>query len=156
MRSLWRREDGTTAVEMAFVLVVAFPFMIGMVEFARAYWNWHSLVLAASEASRYAMINATNGSLAACPAPSPAPTINGCTSGSSTYSSSNLPNCAAHQTNQSLIGFPASSVSITITCAGSSPATMTVAATYNFDFIVPGLLPYGPITLTGTALVPLM
>jgi Flp pilus assembly protein TadG len=156
MRSLWRREDGAAAVETAFVLVVAFPFMLGMVEFARVYWNWNSLALAAAEGSRYAMVNSTNGSLAACTAPTPAPTITACAPGAGSYTSTNLPNCAAHQTSQSLIGFPASSVAITITCAASAPATMTVAATYNFDFVAAALLPFGPIALKGQAKVPLM
>jgi Flp pilus assembly protein TadG len=148
-----RWQDGAAAVETALVLVVALPFMIGMVEFAFAYWNWNSLLLAVAEGGRYAMAHA-NTSLAACTTPTPAPTITGCTSGTGNYPSPNLPNCAAYQTSQSLIGVQASS--ITITCSGSSPTTMTLVATYNFDFVASALLPYGPLNLTGQAKVPLM
>ncbi len=151
---LGRRQDGAAAVETALVLVVALPFMIGMVEFALAYWNWNSLLLAVAMGGRYAMAHASSSSLAACTTPTPAPTITGCTSGGGSYSSPNLPNCAAYQTSLSLIGLQASS--ITITCSGSSPTTMTLVATYNFDFVASALLPYGPLTLTGRAKVPLM
>lgn len=151
---LWRRRDGAAAVETALVLVVALPLMIGIVEFAFAYWNWNSLLLAVAEGGRYAMSRASSSSLAACTIPAPAPTITGCTSGSGSYFSPNLPNCAAYQTSRSLIGLQASS--ITITCTGSSPTTMTLVATYNFDFVAAALSPYGPLTLTGKAKVPLM
>ncbi|MGC2411774.1 MAG: TadE/TadG family type IV pilus assembly protein [Stellaceae bacterium] len=151
---LWRRQDGAAAVETALVLIVAFPFIIGMVEFANAYWNWNSLLLAVAEGGRYAMAHANSSTLAACTAPTPAPTITGCTSGGGNYASPNLPNCAAYETSQSLIGLQASS--ITITCSGSSPTTMTLVATYEFDFVASALLPYGPLTLTGRATVPLM
>lgn len=150
----WRRQDGTASVETALVLVVALPLMIGIVEFAFAYWNWNSLLLAVAEGGRYAMAHASSSSLAACATPTPAPTITGCTSGSGSYFSPNLPNCAAFQTSRSLIGVQASS--ITITCSGSSPTTMTLVTTYNFDFVASALLPYGPLTLTGKAKVPLM
>lgn len=148
---LWRCLDGVAAIETAFVLVIAFPFMIGMVEFANAYWAWNSLQFAVSQGGRYAMVN-SNSTLAAC-TPTPAPTITSCTSGTGSFSSPNLPNCAASQTSQSLIGLQASS--ITIACSGSSPSTMTLNATYTFNPIGSTWFP-SSITLTGTAIVPLM
>lgn len=149
---LFRRVDGATAVETALALVVAFPFMIGMVEFARAYWHLNSLELAAARGARYAMINSKNLTLTACAAPAPAPAITGC---SAVYPVT-LPNCAAYQTSRKLIGFRASSVSIAISCTGSPPTIMSVTTTSTFDFIASRLFPYGPITLRGTATVPLL
>jgi Flp pilus assembly protein TadG len=149
---LWRRSEGATSVETAFALVLFFPFMIGLIEFARAYWNWNGLQLAAAQGARYAMINSSNGALATCTTPTPAPTVSGCAA----VNPATLPVCAAAETSRQLIGFAASSVSISITCSGSPPAVMSVAATSTFNFVASTLLPYGPITLNGTATVPLM
>jgi len=38
----------------------------------------------------------------------------------------------------------------------SSPATITVCASYSFDFVAPQLLPYGPLSLTRQITVPLI
>lgn len=148
MRSLWRREDGATAVEMAFVLVVALPFMLGMVDFARAYWNWNSLALAVNEGGRYAMINST-GTTLTCSGTAPTYT-NNCGS----VTPATLPDCTAIKTTQTLVGYSASDISLTLTCA-TSPATMTLRATYQFNFTAAALLPFGPLTLSGETKVPL-
>ena len=151
-RSVWRREGASVVVETAFVMIFLFPLMIGMVEFAWAYWNWNSLQFAAQQGARYAMVRSKSTTLTACTVPSPVPTITGC--GSVTPAA--LPNCAAYETSQNLFGFDSTTVALTITCAGSGPTTMTVTATSSYDFVAATLLPYGPITMTGTALVPLL
>ena len=152
-RRLLRCDRGATALETALVLFfVLLLFIIGILEFGRALWNWNSLLLAVAQGGRFAMVNTGNQNLAACTAPTPTPTITGCSSANP----STLPLCTAVQTNQSLMGFESSSVSITITCTGTSPTTMEVGATYHFQFIAEGLFPSGPIRLSTQVKVPLM
>lgn len=156
LRALWRHRDGSTAVESGFVFVIFFPFMLGLVEFAHAYWNWNTLQLAAQQGARWGMTHAGASSadlaaLTCTPQPTPAPTITGCSSVAT------LASCTAYQTGQSLIGFPAASVSITVTCdSGTSPTTITVGTAYTYNFVASGMLPFWPLSLAGAAKMPLM
>ncbi len=50
-----------------------------------------------------------------------------------------------------LLGLQGLNPVITVT---SSPTQITVAASYNFTFLVPNLLPFGPITLTAQSNLP--
>jgi hypothetical protein len=38
----------------------------------------------------------------------------------------------------------------------STPATVTICASYSFDFIAPRFLPFGPLDLTSRVTVPLI
>jgi hypothetical protein len=40
--------------------------------------------------------------------------------------------------------------------ATSTPTTVTVCASYSFNFLMPRLLPYGPLDLTSRVTVPLI
>ena len=84
------------------------------------------------------------------------PNLNSTCATTTTSCTSSLQQCTIDQTKNALIAFAADDVTVTATCAGSSPTTMTVTASYPFNFVAAGLLPYGAITLTGTATVPLM
>ena len=50
-------EQGATLVEMALVLGTAVLLILGMVEFAVAYYSQHTLLVAVEHAGRYAMIH---------------------------------------------------------------------------------------------------
>lgn len=49
-------EQGATMVEMGVVMSVAVLFILGMIEFALAYYYQHDLLIAVEQAGRYAMI----------------------------------------------------------------------------------------------------
>jgi Flp pilus assembly protein TadG len=52
-----RWDEGAAAVEAAFVLPVLFLFVIGIVEFGMALWQWNTMLLAVEQAGRYVMVN---------------------------------------------------------------------------------------------------
>ena len=56
-------EEGGVAIEAAFLVPVLLLLMIGTVEFGRAFWTYHRMLLAVQEAGRYAMIYAASPSL---------------------------------------------------------------------------------------------
>jgi Flp pilus assembly pilin Flp len=53
-------EEGATAVEMALVMMVALLLILGMVEFALAYWTMNTLSLAVEETGRYVYVMINN------------------------------------------------------------------------------------------------
>ena len=52
-----RRDEGTAAVEAAFIAPILFLAILGIVEFGIALWQWNTMLLAVEQAGRYAMIN---------------------------------------------------------------------------------------------------
>ena len=142
-RSPRGKEEGSAAIEAAIVLPVLLLFMIGSVEFGRALWTYHTMLLAVEEAGRYAMVYAASPSLltsASCP-------------GSATVT---LPACAQAKANAVLAGYDgATGVTVPLpTEDTSTPKNLTITATYTFNFVTPILLPFGPITLTSQVVVP--
>jgi Flp pilus assembly protein TadG len=142
-RRLLGATDGVAVVEFAVIAPVFLLFVFGIVEFGRAYWTWNTMRLAVEEGGRYAML--WNGCYygSTCPSGCTPSGFNSCVS---TYALTQLPGLTA-------------SITVTATSAAATatyPATMTVKATYTFDFLVPTLLPYGPIDLTTTSVVPLV
>jgi hypothetical protein len=120
--------------------------MVGSMEFGRAFWTWNTMVLAIQEGGRYAMVY----NQATFPSGPPAAS---CPSAATVT----LSNCAVARANEylSAYGTPSVTVSCASGCTGS-PTSMTISATYAFNFILPALLPYGPITLTSQVTVPLI
>jgi len=55
MKRLQNRQHGTTIVEAAITSTILFMFLIGIVEFGRAYNEYQVLTNAAREAARYAV-----------------------------------------------------------------------------------------------------
>jgi Flp pilus assembly protein TadG len=147
MRSLYRfrgADEGATAVEAAFVILAFVLLIFGLVQFAEIFWTWNTMILALGEGGRYAMVyNPTNFP-------------NGPPASSCSIASPTLANCAVAQANAALTTYPSLSVTVSCTagCTGT-PATMTLQGTFTFDFVVPQLLPYGPITMTQQLTVPL-
>ena len=134
-------EDGSAAVEAALVLPFLLLFVLGSVEFGRALWTYHRMLLAVQEAGRYAMVYGASPSLltsASCP-------------GVGTVT---LPNCAVARANTYLAQYGATGVSISASEDTSTPKNLTISATSTFDFITPALLPFGPLSLSSQVKVP--
>ena len=125
-------------MEAAVVLPVLLLAAIGSVEFGRGLWTYHTMLLAVEEAGRYAMVYAASPSLltsASCP----------------NVATVSLANCAVAKANAYLADYGGTGVNVTSSAATS---TLTIQATYTFNFIDPILLPFGPITLSNQVTVP--
>jgi hypothetical protein len=145
-----RPEEGATAVEAAIVLSTFLVITLGLVQFAIAYWNYSTMLLAVDEAGRYAMIynpvSFPAGPPRPCGAQAPVP-------GCPTPSGSALENCTAAQAQTVLTNYKApAAVAVS---AQQNPGTMKICANYSFDFFAQGLLPFGPIALKRQVTVPL-
>lgn len=140
-RWLWGAEDGSAAIEAALVLPILLLFVIGSVEFGRAFWTYHRMLLAVEEAGRYAMVYGASPSLldaASCPS----------------VVTVTLSNCAVARANAYLAAYGATGVTVSPSEDTSTPKNLTITATYAFNFIVPKLLPFGPINLSTQVKVP--
>jgi len=139
-RSRRGREEGSAAVEAAFVLPVLILFVIGCIEFGRVLWTYHTMVLAVEEGGRYAMVYGASPTLltsASCPNATPVD-LKHCTKArAQTYLTNYLSTAQADASEDT-----------------SSPANMTVSATYTYNFITPLLQSFGPINLSSQVIVP--
>jgi Flp pilus assembly protein TadG len=139
------KDEGSAAVEAALVLPILLMFVIGSVEFGRALWTYHTMLLAVEEAGRYAMVYGESPSLltsASCPG------VTG------TITSSRLADCAVAKANAYLADYGGTGVSVSSSPDSSTPPNLTISATYPFNFITPVLLPFGPFTLSSQVTVP--
>jgi Flp pilus assembly protein TadG len=142
-------EEGSVAVEAGITISVLLLLMIGSVELGRALWANNTMLLAVEEAGRYAMVH-HDGAPATC---SPQKPVWQCPIPSNTP----LANCSAEWAQQVLTAYWASSVNVSVAeDTMSSPATITICASYLFNFLAPQLLPYGPLNLTQQLTVPLI
>jgi Flp pilus assembly protein TadG len=134
------KEEGSAAVEAAIVLPILLLFMIGSVEFGRAFWTYHTMLLAVEEAGRYAMVYAASPSLL--------------TSASCPSGTVDLADCARSRANTYLSNYGATGVNVTASPDTSTPPNLIITATYTFNFVTPLLLPFGPINLSSQVTVP--
>ena len=135
------REEGSAAVEAAFVLPLLMLFVIGCIEFGRVLWTYHTMLLAVEEGGRYAMVYGASPTLltaASCP----------------NVGTVNLANCTAARANTYLANYHGTGITATATADASTPPNMTVSATYTFNFVTPLLRSYGPINLSSRVIVP--
>jgi len=134
------REEGSAAVEAAFVLPLLMLFVIGSIEFGRVLWTYHTMLLAVEEGGRYAMIYGASPTLlsSACPNVNPV----------------TLANCAAARANTYLANYHGTGITATATADASTPANITISANYTFNFVTPLLRSYGPINLSSRVIVP--
>ena len=122
---LWCAGEGVTAVETALLLPVFLLFLLGICEFGRMLWTQSALQYAAEAAARCAVVSSAG-------------TCNS-TSATQTYAAGKV------------IGMTIPSSTFTVT--GSCSGTITVTASYDFDFIVPQLFPWEP-TMTAKSAYP--
>ncbi|HWX32968.1 MAG TPA: TadE/TadG family type IV pilus assembly protein [Steroidobacteraceae bacterium] len=120
-------EGGAVAVEAAITLSALLFLLLGAIQFGLAYFAWNTMLLAAEEAGRYAML------FHAFPNNPP-----GC--------ADTLPNCAIAWANQNFGNiFPVTAGTNATNC----PSGMTFTATYTFNIVT-------PISLTRYVCVPLI
>jgi len=126
-------DEGSVAVEAAITLSAVLFLLFGSVQFGLAYFAWNTMLLAAEEAGRYAMlynpVNYPNGPPAAACSATPA----------------TLANCAVAWANQNWGNdFP-----VTAGTNASCPSGMTFTSTYTINLIT-------SISLTRYVCVPLI
>jgi Flp pilus assembly protein TadG len=146
----WRgAEEGSAAAEASIVMSVLLLLVVGSIEFGRAFWTGNTMQLAVEEAGRYAMTYRyetaptcpAQTEAADCPSPSDTP----------------VANCSASRAQQILSAYRLSNIGVSVTeDTTTSPSTVTVCASYSFEFIAPGLLSYGPLPLASKLTVPLI
>jgi len=142
-----RGEAGAAAVEAAVAISVLLLAIVGILEFARALWTYGTMLVAVEQAGRYAMTYNHRPPMS-CSAQAQAPR---CPAISNTPEA----NCSAWYASQVLSAYQVSGIAVSAAAdTATSPATVTVCASYSFDFISPQLMPYGPIPLTTSVTVP--
>lgn len=124
-----RADEGTTAVEMAVVMMAVLFLILGTIEFAIAYWTMHSLQLAVDVTGRQAMVYHTLATPAAAE------------SYMQQYFFPSAGICTTPSSGQYCVNVTQS----------NSTNTMTLTASYGFDII--GIT--GGFTLAGQTTVPL-
>jgi Flp pilus assembly protein TadG len=135
---LWRARDGATAVEMAFLLPVFMLFLLGICEFGRALWTQTALQFAVEAAARCAAVSPS-----LCTAPG------GTTMDVEAYAASqafgmSIPSSAFTYLPNAVCG-----VASGVTGSGGAQVT----ASYNFDAVVPQLVPVN-VTLSAKSCHP--
>jgi Flp pilus assembly protein TadG len=142
-------EDGSATVEAGVTISALLLLIVGTVEFGQALWTSNTMLLAIEEAGRYAMVY-NQGPLDTCGAQSQAPRC-------PILSNTPLANCSAARAQRVLSAYQAPNIDVSVREDGtSSPATITICASYSLDFVPLQLLPYGALNLTRQVTVPLI
>jgi Flp pilus assembly protein TadG len=142
-------EDGTATVEAGVTISVLLLLIVGTVEFGQALWTSNTMLLAVEEAGRYAMVY-NQGPTDTCGAQSQAPRC-------PTASNTPLANCSAARARRLFSAYQAPNIGVSVKeDSTSSPATITICASYSLDFVAPQLLPYGALNLIRQVTVPLI
>lgn len=129
-------EEGVASIEWAVIFIPLLLLIFGIIEFAQAYWTWNTMLLAVGDGARYAMVFNSYNSAAGC--------------------SGTLQDNTVSVVQQSLIGIADPSDFTISACSTTSttPATITISASYNFTFLAAGIS--GPLTLSTQVTVPLL
>lgn len=125
-----RSEEGTAAVEAAFILPVLILVIFGATEFGTAIWQWNKMLLAVEQAGRYVMVNHASCGVSCAE-----------TQMQAVLSSASV--CTTPTAGQTCVTATQSS--------SGSPLTMTLSANYSFNFF--GLAT--PFTISSQTTVPL-
>jgi Flp pilus assembly protein TadG len=125
-----RQDQGTAAIEAAFIAPILFLAILGIVEFGMALWQWNTMLLAVEQTGRYVMVNNascdTSCAQIQMQAVLPAASV-----------------CATPTTGQ---------ICVSASKSAGTPSTMTLTAAYNFNL----LALFGPFTITSQGTVPLI
>jgi len=139
-RRLRGSEDGATAVEAALVLPIFVVMLLGIVDFAQAFFIWNTLQLVVGQASRYVIVQTS------IPAPPGSASANCPPAGSAV-------SCAISELTTLLPGASTSCTAaptpgqycVSATCTAAS---CSLSALYGFKFV-------GTYTLSGQITVPI-
>ena len=140
-RRLAAAEDGAAAAEFALIFPVFFVLLFATFEFARACFAFNTLQYVVSQGARYVMTS-----------PAGKPTPSTCATSLTTYQTSVKTYVTTLLTTY-LPSAPAPTVTASNCTASPYTVTVTVKATYSFNFILSGLMPWGPITIHQQAIV---
>jgi Flp pilus assembly protein TadG len=122
-----RWDEGAAAIEAAFVLPLLFLFVLGIVQFGNALWQWNTMLLAVEQAGRYVMVNNSTCNTACAE-----------TQMQAVLSSAAV--CTTPTSGQMCVN------------ATASAGTMTLSAAYSFS---PFAAFFQPFTITSEGTVPL-
>src|SRR5215468_11334524 len=106
-----RWDEGAAAVEAAFVLPVLFLFVLGIVQFGMALWQWNTMLLAVEQAGRYVMVNNSTCGVSCAE-----------TQMQAVLSSASV--CTTPTSGQ---------MCVSASTAAGTPSTMTLSAAYSFS-----------------------
>jgi Flp pilus assembly protein TadG len=127
-----REDGGATAVEFAIVFPVFFLLLVAILEFARLVWTVNSLQYAVAQGARYVTMS---------PGGNSKPTTGTCDSGVPTAYKTAVVTYVNKQLAEYRSSAIASVPSASVTCGASPPTmTVTVKATYNFNFVLSNLV----------------
>jgi len=119
-------EAGSAAVEAGVTISALLLLIVGTVEFGQAVWTSNTMLLAVEEAGRYAMVY-DQGPLDTCGAQSQAPRC-------PILSNTPLANCSAARAQRVLSAYKAPNIDVSVRGdSTSSPATITICASYSLD-----------------------
>jgi Flp pilus assembly protein TadG len=147
--SWYRAEAGAAAVEAALIMGVLVLMIAGSIEFAQALWTNNTMLLAVEQAGRYAMVHnkAAPTTCAAQKQASHCPVL----------TATPLADCAASWAEQVLSSYQAPNIGVSASeDTTSTPNTMTICASYSFNFIAPRFFPEDSLDLTARVTVPLI
>ena len=148
-RSGHAAESGSAAVEAALIMSALLFSIVGAVETARALWTYNTMLIAVEQAGRYAMMY-SHRPPAVCVTQTQAPQC-------PALSNTPLANCSAWYAQQVLAAYRTPSIGVSVAVdPTTSPRTVTICASYSFDFIAPHLIPYGPLDLMSSVTVPMI
>ena len=146
----WRAaDDGAAAAEAALVMTVLLLLVTGSIEFAQALWTNNTMLLAVEEAAATRWSTARANPRPAQPRRKPRIALR-CPLPQSPIVPPGRPSRSCLLTRPPNIGV---SVSEDTT---STPATVTICASYSFNFLAPQLLPYNLLDLNVRVTVPLL
>ena len=147
--ALGTEEAGNATVEAAATMSVLLLLIFTTVGFGQALCAYNTMLLVAEEAGRYAMVH-NHEPLDACAVQKQTPRC-------PTSSNTPLANCAAALTQQLFVAYQGSQIDVSVAeDRTSSPPTITICTSYPIDFVMPQLLPYGPLILARQVTVPLI
>ena len=142
-------EDGNATVEAAVTISLLLLLIIGIIQFGEALYAYNAMLLAVEEAGRYAMVHNRHPP-DACPGQNQAARC-------PTPTNTSLANCAATVAQQLFSRYQGSNIDVSVTeDRTSSPATVTICASYSADFVTLQLFSDGPLILARQVTVPLI
>src|SRR5215469_4119635 len=148
-RSRCRAEDGAAAAEAALIMGVLLLMIAGSIEFAQALWTNNTMLLAVEQAGRYAMVHSQT--------PPPTCAAQKQALHCPVFSATPLANCAASWAQEVLSSYQAPNIDVSASeNTTSTPNTMTICASYSFNFIAPQLFREDFLDLTARVTVPLI